>query len=91
VCGVRGHFYLQLRLDIGRGALPCPAHLKAHLLALMLQGEDRRITINHCSMMPEQRETQIFMFFCLSQRTKGTNVRTTPLGTNWMFSSSAEQ
>ncbi|MEQ2166744.1 hypothetical protein GOODEAATRI_031367 [Goodea atripinnis] len=39
VCGVRGQFYLQLRHDIGRGALPCPAHLKAHLLALMLQAD----------------------------------------------------
>ncbi|XP_035995745.1 band 4.1-like protein 4 isoform X2 [Fundulus heteroclitus] len=33
----RGLFYLQVRQDIRRGVLPCPTHLRPHLLALMQQ------------------------------------------------------
>uniref|UniRef100_A0A3Q2NZK4 FERM domain-containing protein n=1 Tax=Fundulus heteroclitus TaxID=8078 RepID=A0A3Q2NZK4_FUNHE len=40
----RGLFYLQVRQDIRRGVLPCPTHLRPHLLALMQQG---RNTNNH--------------------------------------------
>ncbi|XP_015250962.1 PREDICTED: band 4.1-like protein 4A [Cyprinodon variegatus] len=53
----RGQFYLQLRQDIQRGVLPCPAHLKPHLLALMLQA-DRG---DHCgeTTSEDQQEVQL--------------------------------
>ncbi|KAM6903062.1 band 4.1-like protein 4 [Xenentodon cancila] len=35
----RCQFYLQVRQDVRRGVLPCPAHLRARLSALMLQAE----------------------------------------------------
>uniref|UniRef100_A0A3Q2DKU2 FERM domain-containing protein n=1 Tax=Cyprinodon variegatus TaxID=28743 RepID=A0A3Q2DKU2_CYPVA len=66
----RGQFYLQLRQDIQRGVLPCPAHLKPHLLALMLQGEGHRDQLcfsvsadrgDHCgeTTSEDQQEVQL--------------------------------
>ncbi|XP_059213677.1 band 4.1-like protein 4 [Centropristis striata] len=54
----RFQFYLQLRQDVRRGRLPCPAHLRPRLLALMLQAEHDDSSEVEPSGVEENQEIQ---------------------------------